>query len=867
MIGNSVLSKREESSSPILVFDFYRNLFVYLHWYFSFEKLQFISYRLVVSFFLKENTMNNVSQTLAQTPAASYPNLSRALALYGVEAKQLAAQYPRIVTIIDSTWGSVDCLHYLDSLLFSERPGRQGFPTDVLDEIVFIKNIFEFSHPQFAVSRNDPISKNKIEEIRGHIQEIVSGVESVPEIASFSDIHAKLKGRVLNEKKPQHEIDSHQTLRNNVSMMENNAYPKGAKRELLGQYFLESNLLSDSTLSDALNLQSKLRTRHLLGEILIADHSITETQLNWALSRQRGIPIVDVSNLEISAEAVRLIPLKIAHAKHAMPITIFDNRIVVAVANPFDSEVQRYFSFLSGYRTILVYSSYEQIETALSRYTESKRGVVNHTELNGTKKDHRLAGNGAASATEFAASKKRISESDAFERSDRHDQVLNQAEDDDADEQTDDFLTAVNESPLLKKIDENDETVIGLINKTINDAIRLGASDIHFEAFPRTRNSQIRFRKDGKLEVSATYPINFHPAVVSRIKIMASLDISEKRKAQDGKITFGYANKKLDLRVSSIPTSNALEVVTVRILGAGKPLPLSKISMHPELLEKFKLQINKPHGLILVCGPTGSGKTTTLHSVLRELNSSDKKIWTAEDPVEIVQKNISQVQVLPKIGWTFAKALRSFLRADPDVIMVGEIRDSETAKVAVEASMTGHLVLSTLHTNSAAETLMRMMDLDVPAFNLADATQAILSQRLARRVCTECAERFEFSAEELEQLVNEYTLNTMEKSLSKQERQKMITRWQTEFGENSCIYGRRGLGCAVCHGTGYNGRMGIHELLVMSTEMRRLISCGASSADIFKLAVKEGMKTLRQDAIEKVLQGTTDLAEIRMVCI
>ncbi|MFA9273337.1 MAG: GspE/PulE family protein [Candidatus Aquirickettsiella gammari] len=810
--------------------------------------------------------MDNVSQT--QTSSVIYPNLSRALALYGVEAKQLASQYPRIMKIIDSTWGSVDCLHYLDSLLFSERPGRQGFPTEVLDEIVFIKNIFEFSHPEFAINRNDPISKNKIDEIREHIQEIVSGVERDAVPLPLSEIQGKLpKERVFNEKKLQHEVDSHETLRNNITMMESNAYPMGAKRELLGQYFIESGILSETTLSEALNLQSKLRTRHLLGEILIADHSITDSQLNWALSRQRGIPIVDVSNLEISAEAVRLIPLKIAHAKRAMPITLFDSRIVVAVENPFDSEMQRYFSFLSGYRAILVYSSNEQISAALNSYAESKRGIVNHTELNGTKKGSRATSNGTVGANGGDVRKQIVDKINGIERTERVALPEIQSDDDDLDEQSDDFSNQANESSLLKKIDENDETVIGLINKTINDAIRFGASDIHFEAFPRTRNSQIRFRKDGKLEVSSTYPINFHPAVVSRIKIMASLDISEKRKAQDGKITFGYANKKLDLRVSSIPTSNALEVVTVRILGAGKPLPLSKVGMHPVALEKFKLQINKPHGLILVCGPTGSGKTTTLHSVLRELNSSDKKIWTAEDPVEIVQKNISQVQVLPKIGWTFAKALRSFLRADPDVIMVGEIRDSETAKVAVEASMTGHLVLSTLHTNSAAETLMRMMDLEVPAFNLADATQAILSQRLARRVCTECAERFEFSTEDLDQLVNEYTLNTAEKSLGKQERQKMIAQWQSEFGENGHIYGRRGLGCPACHGTGYKGRMGIHELLVMSAEIRRLITSGSSSSDIFKLAVKEGMKTLRQDAIEKVLQGTTDLAEIRMVCI
>jgi type II secretory ATPase GspE/PulE/Tfp pilus assembly ATPase PilB-like protein len=579
------------------------------------------------------------------------------------------------------------------------------------------------------------------------------------------------------------------------------------------------------------------------------------------------VPIVDVSNLEISPEAVRLIPLRIAQVKRAMPVIVYDNRIVIAVENPFDTEVQRYFSFLSGLRAVLVYSTHEQIDTALNSYSESKNGAVQHAELNGKKRDFKQNVNGILSQQDIQDGKQSFDTQKKADRVQRSMLVDQDSDDEFSDEQSDDFTNQANETSSLKNIDENDETVIGLINKIVNDAVRFGASDIHFEAFPRTRNSQIRFRKDGKLELNSTYPINFHAAVVSRIKIMAALDISEKRKSQDGKITFGHANKKLDLRVSTIPTSSSLEVVTIRILGSGKPLPLSKIGMHPDALDIFKRQINKPHGLILVCGPTGSGKTTTLHSVLRELNSNDKKIWTAEDPVEIVQKNICQVQVLPKIGWTFAKALRSFLRADPDVIMVGEIRDSETAKVAVEASMTGHLVLSTLHTNSAAETLVRMMDLEVVAFNLADATQAILSQRLARRVCSDCAERFEFSPEELDQLVSEYTINTVEKPLSKQERQKLIARWHNEFDDNGHLYGRRGAGCTVCHGTGYRGRLGIHELLVMNGELRHQITSGASTTEIFKLAVKDGMKTLRQDAIEKVLQGYTDLAEIRMACI
>ena len=289
--------------------------------------------------------------------------------------------------------------------------------------------------------------------------------------------------------------------------------------------------------------------------------------------------------------------------------------------------------------------------------------------------------------------------------------------------------------------------------------------------------------------------------------------------------------------------------------------------MHPAVLEAFRQQIIKPYGLILVCGPTGSGKTTTLHSVLRELNTPERKIWTAEDPVEVVQRNISQVQVLPKIGWTFAAALRSFLRADPDVIMIGEIRDAETAKVGVEASMTGHLVMSTLHTNSAAETLGRLLDLDVASFNLADAALAILAQRLARRVCTECAERHEFNADELETLVTEYFLAGGGKSPLKTDRERLLSRWRAEFGDAGVLVGMRAVGCSVCNGSGYRGRLGIHELLVVTPEIRRLVRVSASTGEIFRQAIGEGMKTLRQDGIEKVVQGLTDLKEVRTVCL
>jgi type II secretory ATPase GspE/PulE/Tfp pilus assembly ATPase PilB-like protein len=296
-------------------------------------------------------------------------------------------------------------------------------------------------------------------------------------------------------------------------------------------------------------------------------------------------------------------------------------------------------------------------------------------------------------------------------------------------------------------------------------------------------------------------------------------------------------------------------------------MPLEGIDLAPDILAAFRAEISKPYGLILACGPTGSGKTTTLHSVLHSLNSPQRKIWTAEDPVEIVQRNISQVQVRPKIGWTFAMALRSFLRADPDVIMIGEIRDDETAKVAVEASMTGHLVLSTLHTNSAPETLARLLDLNIEPFNLADAALAILAQRLARRICRDCGETVTLGGDEIDTLLGEHFCALPGSAPSHSERDRQLAEWSRIYANGGPLTARRRVGCPACNGTGYRGRIGIHELLVVTPEIRHLIRSRASTGSIVTAAIAGGMRPLRQDGIAKVLQGYTDLAEVRMVCL
>jgi len=415
---------------------------------------------------------------------------------------------------------------------------------------------------------------------------------------------------------------------------------------------------------------------------------------------------------------------------------------------------------------------------------------------------------------------------------------------------------------------EEDATIIDLVNKVVIDALAQNATDIHIEARGASEASLIRFRRDGRLERYSGFPAAFHDAVIARLKIMADLDIAEKRKPQDGKIDFSrFTGRKLEIRLATVPTAHGAETASLRLLAAGEPLPLEKIGLSPRDLEALKHVIERPHGLVLVCGPTGSGKTTTLHSLLARLNTPERKIWTAEDPVEITQKGLSQVQVMPKIGWTFAQALRAFLRADPDVIMIGEMRDEGTGRMAIKASMTGQLVLSTLHTNSSAETAVRLLELGVDPFSLSDALLAIVWQRLARRLCLGCRVSYEPKPEELVELTAEYHYTAHRRQPGRSEREHLVSHWQKQYGSNGALRLYRAHGCSQCKDTGYAGRLGIHEVMVADDKIRHAIRDHAPASTILAAALSAGMLTLKQDGIWRVLQGLTDLHEVRATCV
>ncbi len=409
--------------------------------------------------------------------------------------------------------------------------------------------------------------------------------------------------------------------------------------------------------------------------------------------------------------------------------------------------------------------------------------------------------------------------------------------------------TAEEEERDVPEIDETDSGIVRLANQLIIEAFNRGASDIHVEPDGSKNPCIIRLRIDGDCQKFMEVPGAHRNALVQRLKIMAKLDISERRKPQDGKIRFKYSRGTIELRVATIPTTNQNEDVVMRILAASKPLPLDRMGFSERNLTRFKEIVQKPYGICLVVGPTGSGKTTTLHSALGFINTEDMKIWTAEDPVEITQRGLRQVQVQPKIDFTFASAMRSFLRADPDVIMVGEMRDHETAAIGIEASLTGHLVFSTLHTNSAPETITRLLDMNNDPFNFADALLGIMAQRLIRTLCAKCKEAYHPTPEEFDEIAEAYGREWFE----------------TRYSPELTLY--RPKGCASCGNTGYKGRMGVHELLVGTDEIKHAVQRRAPIDDLRSLALKQGMRTLLQDAIEKAFKGLTDVKQARAVAV
>ncbi len=404
----------------------------------------------------------------------------------------------------------------------------------------------------------------------------------------------------------------------------------------------------------------------------------------------------------------------------------------------------------------------------------------------------------------------------------------------------------------LEGVSEEDGAIVQLVNKMIIDADNRGASDIHIEPMMGKEDALVRFRIDGACQVYQTIPYTYKNALCSRIKIMSDLDIAERRLPQDGKIKFKkYAPLDIELRVATIPTTGKNEDVVMRLLAAGEPIPLDKMGMSERDYKEFIDMINTPYGIVLVVGPTGSGKTTTLHSALHFINKTETKIWTAEDPVEITQKGLRQVQMQTRIGLNFASAMRAFLRADPDVIMVGEMRDKETVSTGIEASLTGHLVFSTLHTNSAPETITRLLDMGMDPFNFADALLGILAQRLGRTLCKDCKEAYHPSREEFDSLVRAYSGNFDALKIS--------------YNDDLKLYKPKG--CQKCQKTGYKGRAGLFEILVGTPKMQSLIQNRARMEEIRDQAMADGMTTLMQDGVRKVFLGQTDLIQVRKVCM
>ena len=809
---------------------------------------------------------------------SKYPKLATAF-LDSPDAfpNNLATRHERVAQELDGVWGSPACTKLLEELVFSDRPDRLGFTFDVMMELFELKNHHDSFYPQFTTNSHDPFAHVRDMKASGEDVDGDSHIEVVPKSAKGKSAQGKSPVDVATKEKhveapavievpvpapesvpeitadvmvpplPELPVDQHDEQPAPAAASEDHdgwpeltsldelrtiqkkraqgeRVPLRDKRliiEILKQYVH----LTEEDIEAAIKRQSDPghgKKREPIGKVLQQMGVISEETINRALCLQYGVLMVNLQRFQIEAETMRLISPDVARSLRAIPVAVLDGILFLAVEKPFSFDQREYFTFLTKRKVELVMAAGGQITQKLNEYGQV-RSVQQGKE-------------------EFSTlAKKALGDAGV--------ELINE------------------EAEALDTVNQDDASIVGLVNKIISDAAETGASDIHLESYYGDALAYIRFRRDGRMEEYSQYSASYHRAVVSRIKIMSNLDISERRMAQDGKITFARPGReRMDLRVATIPTARGIENVTIRLLHAGDPLPLETLKMSERDLAAFRRLILRPYGLILVCGPTGSGKTTTLHSALRELNTPERKIWTAEDPIEIVQKKICQVQMHPKIGWTFATALRSFLRADPDVIMIGEMRDQETAKIAVEASMTGHVVLSTLHTNSASETAARLLDLDVDPFNLSDALIFILAQRLTRSLCKHCIQKVPMTAAEIEDLTTEYYFSAYKRTASKSDRDEIVKDWTQRLTKGAPLSLWKAKGCEECAMVGYKGRVALFELMEISPQLRELIVHKSPASKYQEIAVSQGMRTLKQDGIEKALLGYTDLAEVRGAC-
>lgn len=591
----------------------------------------------------------------------------------------------------------------------------------------------------------------------------------------------------------------------------------------LGEILLTEDLVTEAQLQEALKEQKKKR-KGALGEILVSKGVIEKSEIQQCLAKKLGIPFVNLKEFIVEPDVIRMVSAAVAFKHKVVPLYVYEGKIVVGIENPMDWQVTDALSFNINKYVEPVMASPEDINWALQFYYSSE-------DIESTISDY--------------------------------DEELEEEEGED--ESYDASIFSMAETSQV-----TDNVVVRIVNKIVEDAHRQKVSDIHIEPGMGKQKVVVRFRKDGVLSTYYKFPAKYRAVFVSRLKVMAHLDISNKNKPQDGKINFRhFAPIDIELRVATIPTAGGIEDVVIRLLSGGKVMPVNAIGLSSANLDKLLDAVSRPYGLFLVCGPTGSGKSTTLHSILSHLNTGERKIWTAEDPVEITQTGLRQVEVNEKVGMTFAKAMRAFLRADPDIIMVGEMRDTETAKTAIEASLTGHLVLSTLHTNSAAESIIRLLDMGMDPFNFADSVLGILSQRLTRTLCTSCKKPYKPDDKEIDFLATEFCREAIpggtQADPEKKDIEKQIEKWRTDFSQKGEFTLYKAPGCLDCLETGYRGRMGVHELLVNTPEIKKMILRRAPAAEVHVAGVNAGMHTRKQDGIEKILLGYTDYTQIRTI--
>jgi type IV pilus assembly protein PilB len=563
--------------------------------------------------------------------------------------------------------------------------------------------------------------------------------------------------------------------------------PQAAPGDRLGDLLIREGLITKEQLDKALQEQKSNGQR--LGFNLVKMGFVQETEITKMLARQYRMPAVDLARFEVDPKIVKLIPADVALKHLVLPLKREGRTLTVAMADPTNLSVIDDLKFITRYDIFPVIAGEYTLRMALDKHYEQV-----DAQLDSLLKDMEEEGEAAEL------------------------EVLQQEEEEQG-----------------SGVSADDAPVVKLINAILTDAVKRGASDIHIEPFEH--ELRVRYRIDGALSEVMKPPLKMKAALTSRIKIMSALNIAERRVPQDGRIKLKMGKRVIDYRVSTLPVLFG-EKIVMRILDKGNlTLDLSKFGFEPKAEADLLKAILNPYGMVLVTGPTGSGKTTTLYSALSRVNTIEVNIMTAEDPVEYNLMGINQVLVRNEVGMTFAAALKAFLRQDPNIIMVGEIRDIETGGIAIKAALTGHLVLSTLHTNDAPSTVTRMIDMGIEPFNVASAVNLIVAQRLVRRICKDCKEEHKYLPEELKALGGD-----------------------TKEFEGVSFY--KGKGCDTCGGTGYKGRAGLYEVMSLSAELRRLILKGASTGELSEQAVKDGMLTLRMDGLVKIKKGVTTLEEV-----